>query len=87
MNLILDNGIAVHKHVETTIIYTRVLNRSGKAISSPRLESFWQDRFYAEPDKTSERWFKPPPSAMNKQIGGMESLFMHKGNEGANIAS
>ena len=30
MNLILNNGIARHKQVETTMIYRRVLNRTKR---------------------------------------------------------
>jgi site-specific recombinase XerD len=35
MNLILNNGIAGHKHIEATMIYTHVLNQGGKGIRSP----------------------------------------------------
>jgi len=41
MNLILNNGIAGHKHIGTTMAYADVLNRM-------RLECFRQGGFYPE---------------------------------------
>ena len=38
------NGIAEHKDVETTMIYTHVLKEAGRAseVRRMRFESFWQ---------------------------------------------
>jgi hypothetical protein len=44
-----------------------------------RFESFWQSRFYPEPNKTEAVVQDATTSAMNKQIGGMEPLIYAEG--------
>jgi len=44
-----------------------------------RFESFWQRRFYPEPNKTEAVVQDATTSAMNKQIGGMEPLIYAEG--------
>ena len=60
INLILNNGIARHKHVETDDDLHPRLNRGGKVSEVRRMRlSLLAGQFYLEPNKTGT-WLKTP---------------------------
>jgi len=55
LNLTFNIGIAGYKYVKTAIVHMHVGSEVGRLseVRQMRFASFWQSRFYPEPDKTA----------------------------------
>jgi hypothetical protein len=83
MNLRLNNGIAEHKDVETTMIYTHDL-KEGEAYEKSggcALSSFGKRRFYPEPDKAAScgsrrhKWHEQTVGGTRPRISGLRAFY------------